>query len=64
MKGEHQARLSSLFRNLEELCPNLWIALRFAVTLTVAASAKMILSKWKPFKSSLRSSMSEEGIVL
>lgn len=50
-------------KNLEELYPNLWIALRIAVTLPVTvASAERSFSKLKMIKSYLRSSMSQERL--
>ena len=50
-------------KNLEEIYPNLWIALRVAVTLPVTvASAERSFSKLKLIKSYLRSSMSQERL--
>lgn len=50
-------------KNLEELYPNLWIALRIAVTLPVTvASSERSFSKLKLIKSYLRSSMSQERL--
>ncbi|KAL0147912.1 hypothetical protein M9458_056789 [Cirrhinus mrigala] len=54
--------LSFLHDNhLQELYPNLWIALRIAVTLPVTvASAERSFSKMKLIKTYLRSSMAQE----
>lgn len=50
-------------KNLEELYPNLWIALRIGVTLPVTvASAERSFSKLKIIKSYLRSTMSQERL--
>lgn len=50
-------------KNLEELYPNLWIALRTDVTLPVTvASAERSFSKLKIIKNYLRSSMSQEHL--
>lgn len=50
-------------KNLEELYPNLWIALRIGVTLPVTvASAERSFSKLKIIKSYLRSTMSQEHL--
>ncbi|KAK0145339.1 Zinc finger MYM-type protein 1 [Merluccius polli] len=49
--------------NLQELYPNLWIALRIAVTLPVTvASAERSFSKLKLIKTYLRSSMAQERL--
>ena len=49
--------------NLQELYPNLWIALRIAVTLPVTvASAVQSFSKLKLIKTYLRSSMAQERL--
>ena len=49
---------------LEELCPNLWIALRIACTLPVTvASAERSFSKLKLIKTYLRSSMGQDRLT-
>lgn len=48
---------------MEEIYPNLWIALRIAVTLPVTiASAERSFSKLKLIKTYLRSTMSQERL--
>lgn len=50
-------------KNLKEIYPNLWIALRIAVTTPVTvASAERSFSKLKLIKTYLRSSMSQERL--
>ncbi|KAK3858092.1 hypothetical protein Pcinc_035689 [Petrolisthes cinctipes] len=50
-------------KNLEEVYPNMWIALRIAVTTPVTvASAERSFSKLKLIKTYLRSTMSQERL--
>ncbi|XP_064101016.1 uncharacterized protein LOC135211682 [Macrobrachium nipponense] len=52
-------------KHLEELYPNLWVALRIACTLpvTVAASAERSFSKLKLIKTNLKSSMGQDRLT-
>ena len=50
-------------KNLKEVYPKMWIALRIAVTITLTvASAERSLSKLKLIKTYLRSTMSQERL--